>query len=92
MDGERESVNSVLSAWLNEDDNDDDVEFINPPNGKGTILQKINVSFIAHFCLGKYSFSLDTFKTHFESIYLLTYLLHGRYATQGQVLSELQLV
>ena len=28
---------------------------------KGTILKKINVSFIVHFCLGKYSFSLDTF-------------------------------
>ena len=27
------------------------------------ILKKINVSFIVHFCLGKYSFSLDTFWT-----------------------------
>ena len=29
-------------------------------NAKGTILKKINVSFIVHFCLGKYSFSLNT--------------------------------
>ena len=30
-----------------------------------TILNKINVSFIVHFCLGKYNFSLDPFLTHF---------------------------
>ena len=28
---------------------------------KGTVLKKINVSFIAHFYLGKYSFSLNIF-------------------------------
>ena len=31
---------------------------------KVTILKKINISFIANFCLGKHSFSLDTFWTH----------------------------
>ena len=30
-------------------------------NAKGTILKKINVSFIIHYCLDKYNFSLDTF-------------------------------
>ena len=30
-------------------------------NVKGIILMKIKVSFIIHFCLGKNSFSLDTF-------------------------------
>ena len=34
---------------------------------KRTFLKKINVSFIVHFCLGKYSFSLDTFWTYFIS-------------------------
>ena len=28
------------------------------------ILKKMNVLFVLHFCLGKYSFSLDTFSTH----------------------------
>ena len=28
---------------------------------KETILKKINVSFFVHFCLGKYSFSFNTF-------------------------------
>ena len=32
---------------------------------RGTILKKINVSFIVHFCLGKYSLSPDVFLTHF---------------------------
>ena len=31
---------------------------------KGTALKKIDVSFIVHFCLGKYSLSHDTFWTH----------------------------
>ena len=30
-------------------------------NAKGAILNKINVSYIVSFCLGKYSFSLNTF-------------------------------
>ena len=30
------------------------------------ILNKMIVSFIVHFCLGKYSFGLDTFSTHLE--------------------------
>ena len=30
-------------------------------NAKGSILKKINISFIIHFCLDKYSFSQDTF-------------------------------
>ena len=28
------------------------------------ILKKINVLFIVHFCLGEYSFSIDTFWTY----------------------------
>ena len=31
---------------------------------KGTILKKINVSFIVDFCLGEYRFRLNTFWTH----------------------------
>ena len=34
---------------------------INVLNAKGTILNTINVSFIDHFCFGKYSFNLNTF-------------------------------
>ena len=46
---------------------------ISEVNGMGTILKKINVSFIVHFCLCKYSFSLDTFwKTSF--IYTYTFV------------------
>ena len=31
-------------------------------NAKGTILKKINVSFIVHFCIDKYSFNLYKFE------------------------------
>ena len=34
-------------------------------NVKLSILKKINVSFNIHFCLSKYSFSFDTFSTHY---------------------------
>ena len=34
-------------------------------NAKGTISKKINVSFIVHFRLGKYSFSLNTLNPFF---------------------------
>ena len=34
---------------------------INVLNAKKTLLKKINVSFIVHFCFGIYSFSLNTF-------------------------------
>ena len=33
-------------------------------NTKETILKEINILFIVYFCLGKYSFSLNTFWTH----------------------------
>ena len=33
-------------------------------NAKETIEKKMNVSFIVGFCLGKYSFSLNTSWTH----------------------------
>ena len=33
-------------------------------SGKGSILNKINVSFVVNSCLSKYNFSLDTFWTH----------------------------
>ena len=38
---------------------------INVLNAKGSILMKINVSFIVRFILGKYDLSSDTFWTHF---------------------------
>ena len=44
-------------------------------NDKETILKKINVSFIVHFCLGKYGFSLDTFWIHFLLLCSMTYIL-----------------
>ena len=31
-------------------------------NAKGAILKKNNIPFIVYFCLGKYSFRLNTFK------------------------------
>ena len=34
---------------------------LNVLNAKGNILKKINILFIINFCLGKYSFSFDTF-------------------------------
>ena len=37
---------------------------INFLNAKWSILKKINVSFLFHFCFCKYSFSFDTVKTY----------------------------
>ena len=42
-------------------------------NGTETILKKINVSFIHHFCSGIYSFSLNTCWTHVYMYYEILY-------------------
>ena len=43
---------------------------------KESILKKINVSFIIHFCHGKYNFSLDSFWKYFANWYSLMVQFH----------------
>ena len=42
---------------------------------KGTILKKMNISFIVHFCFGKLNFFLNTFSTHY-TLFILIFKWH----------------
>ena len=49
---------------LRDASNDSKLAGVNALNAKGTILKTINVSYIVHLCLSKYSLNFDTFFIH----------------------------
>ena len=58
-------------------------------NVKGIILKKLNILFIVHICLGKYSFSQNSFWIH---LYISLFIIHMRLAKAWIAINRLSVV